>query len=86
VNPILALAINSNQTFVLTMIGMGLLVPLVVIIAGAARSAAVNKERERTRRELAAYVAEGSMTADEAERLLKAGPLKRSGASESSCC
>ncbi|MBL8746432.1 MAG: hypothetical protein JNK58_08775 [Phycisphaerae bacterium] len=31
------------------------------------------RARERSRRELAAYVAEGSMTADEAERILSAG-------------
>lgn len=31
------------------------------------------KEREQTRREVAAYVAEGSMTPEDAERLLKAG-------------
>lgn len=32
-----------------------------------------SKEREQTRREVAAYVAEGSMTPEDAERLLKAG-------------
>lgn len=31
---------------------------------------------ERSRREIAAYVSEGSMTADEGERLLKAGKVK----------
>lgn len=31
------------------------------------------RAKERSRRELAAYVAEGSMTADEAERILCAG-------------
>jgi hypothetical protein len=29
--------------------------------------------RERTRRDIAAYIAEGSMTADQGERLMKAG-------------
>jgi hypothetical protein len=32
-----------------------------------------SKEREQTRREVAAYVAEGSMTPEQGERLLKAG-------------
>ena len=32
-----------------------------------------SKEREQTRREVAAYVAEGSMTPADAERILKAG-------------
>ena len=31
------------------------------------------RSKERTRREVAAYVAEGSMTAEEGERLLRAG-------------
>lgn len=30
-------------------------------------------ERERTRRELAAYIAEGTMTPDDAERIMRAG-------------
>ncbi len=30
--------------------------------------------RERTRREIAAYIAEGSMTPEHGERLMKAGP------------
>lgn len=40
------------------------------------------RARERSRRELAAYVAEGSMTADEAERILSAGPAT----GMSGCC
>ncbi len=32
-----------------------------------------SKEREQTKREVAAYVAEGSMTPEEGERLLAAG-------------
>jgi hypothetical protein len=30
--------------------------------------------RERTRREIAAYIAEGSMTPEQGEKLMKAGP------------
>lgn len=32
--------------------------------------------RERSRREIAAYIAEGSITSDQGERLLKADPRK----------
>ena len=32
------------------------------------------RQVEQSRREIAAYIAEGSMTPDEGERLLKAGP------------
>lgn len=84
--PLLALELNTDQVFVLIIIAMAITVPLAFIIASTARSAVVNKERERTRRELSAYVAEGSMTADEAERILKAGPSRRSGTAEMPCC
>ncbi len=60
------------------------LIPIVAIIGGCGcaivktmstngRYARIRREEERSRRELAAYVAEGSMTPDEAERLLNAG-------------
>ncbi|MGP1308903.1 MAG: hypothetical protein ACTS27_01745 [Phycisphaerales bacterium] len=58
------------------------LVPIVVPLAGllfvgfcvavsALRSVAVNRAREQTKREVAAYMAEGSITSEDAERLLK---------------
>lgn len=41
----------------------------------------VNREVERTRREISAYVAEGSISADDAQKLLKPMPWwSRSGA------
>ena len=58
----------DSKVFILCIVAMGVLVPIIYSIVNAARSATVSKEREQTRRELAAYVAEGSMTADEAER------------------
>lgn len=75
----LALELSSNQSFVLILMGIMVSVPVIGIIASAASSSAKNKDREQTRRELAAYVAEGSMTADEAERILKAAPPKKPG-------
>lgn len=47
-------------------------VAIVAILGRTIRRTATDKERERTAREIAAYVAEGSMTPDEGERLLKA--------------
>jgi hypothetical protein len=60
------------------------LIPIAAIIGGCsfgivkmittnARHTKVRVAEEQTRRELAAYVAEGSMTPDEAERILSAG-------------
>jgi hypothetical protein len=42
---------------------------LIRTIGGVVRSTA----RERTRREIAAYIAEGTMTPEQGERLMKAG-------------
>jgi len=53
------------------------------MIAMATARAMIGRSRERTRRELAAYVAEGSMTADEAERILAAG---RDSEGAGGCC
>ncbi|MHA7814120.1 MAG: hypothetical protein ACX94C_12120 [Phycisphaerales bacterium] len=56
--------------------GMGGLIAIVGIVFGSIKSTAETKEREKTRREIAAYIAEGSMSAADGERLLKAGTPK----------
>ncbi|MHC4447007.1 MAG: hypothetical protein ACYSXF_04385 [Planctomycetota bacterium] len=48
-------------------------VAIVGIVAGAATKMATTRARERTKREIAAYVAEGSIDADKAVAMLKAG-------------
>lgn len=40
---------------------------------GAVKSMVKYTARERTRREIAAYIAEGSLSAEQGERLMKAG-------------
>ncbi len=56
----------------------GALFLIIGTIARSARMTAINKEREQSRREIAAYVAEGSMSPEQAERLLAAGEKPRS--------
>lgn len=51
----------------------GIVIALVAIIFSFVRSMVIGTTREQSRREIAAYVAEGSMTADEGERLIRAG-------------
>lgn len=48
---------------------------IVVIstIFGSVKSMVKSSHRERTRREIAAYIAEGSMTPEQGERLMKSG-------------
>mgnify|MGYP001443897903 CR=1 FL=1 len=48
-------------------------VPIIAIAGGTLKVILSERGKERTRQEVAAYVAEGSMTADEGERLLRAG-------------
>lgn len=52
---------------------IGLAATIFGIVAGMVKHSAT----ERTRREIAAYISEGSMTADEGERLLKAGGVTK---------
>ena len=54
-------------------IGGGLTIALVSTLVGTLRSIVVARAREQSRREIAAYVAEGSMSPDDAARLLEAG-------------
>ena len=62
---------------IVSAISFGGLIVLVAIVSDAIRKASQVTHIEETKRELAAYVAEGSMTADEAHRLMTAKPGKR---------
>lgn len=46
----------------------------VICIAESIRKASDRKHLEESRREIAAYIAEGSMTPEQGERLMKAVP------------
>ena len=63
-------------------IGGGLLVAIISIITNGISRAVQTRHREESRREIAAYVAEGTMSPDDAFRLLEAGNRKKG----SSCC
>lgn len=63
----------SNHVMVVAMYVVGGVVAMTAIIASTARAMASQREREQTRREIAAYVAEGTMAPDDAERILNAG-------------
>ncbi len=49
------------------------LIAIIAIIAGAATKIIVGRSREQTKREIAAYVAEGSIDPDKAVAMLNAG-------------
>jgi hypothetical protein len=67
---LLTLAAVDSQEIVL--VG-GVVIALVAIVFSFVRSMVLGTAREHSRREIAAYVAEGTMTAEEGERLIKAG-------------
>lgn len=47
---------------------------VLVVLFKTVSSIVASVARERTRREIAAYIAEGSMTPEQGEKLMKAGP------------
>ncbi len=53
-------------------------VGIIAIVAGAVTSIVRSMARERSRREIAAYIAEGSMTPEQGEKLMAAG-FKKDG-------
>ncbi|MEO0629926.1 MAG: hypothetical protein AAFY46_04265 [Planctomycetota bacterium] len=66
-------AIDSNDMIPVVAIIAGCGVGAVAIIGGVFASISQRKQIERSRREIAAYIAEGSMTPEEGEKLLNAG-------------
>jgi len=66
------LTIEEEHLKAIAIIG-GLTVAIVAIISGAIRNTLTTKAREQSRREIAAYVAEGSITPDDAIKLLASG-------------
>lgn len=64
---------TSDDIVKIIAVSGGMLLGLVAIVFSTIAGAIKNGQREKSRRDIAAFVAEGSMTADEGERLLKAG-------------
>jgi hypothetical protein len=62
----------------------GLVIALTSIIMGTIKSTSSTKQREQTKREVAAYIAEGSMTPEQGERIIAAGKSK--GSNSDKCC
>ncbi|MEM1330983.1 MAG: hypothetical protein AAGG07_10510 [Planctomycetota bacterium] len=62
----------TNEDLLIFVIGGTL--GLAGIIFGTVSSMVKNTARERSRREIAAYIAEGSMSPEQGERLMRAKP------------
>lgn len=73
----LMLANVDDNIIPVVAIAGGLAVGAVAIAGGILQSISTTKQREHTRREIAAYIAEGTMTPDEGEKIIKAGLPRR---------
>lgn len=77
--PTIALAATNDLQAILNFVGsnfvwiMIITVVTVAVIGGTLKEIAKTNARERSRREIAAYIAEGSMTPEQGERLMRAG-------------
>lgn len=67
------MAMADGDILKVVTLGIGGVVAVVWIIASSIRGAIVGRAKEASRREIAAYVAEGSMTPEQGERLMAAG-------------
>ena len=63
-----------DNAVAIVVISLSMLVAIIAIAIGAPTSACVKnrKQREQTKREIAAYVAEGSITPEEGTRMIAA--------------
>jgi hypothetical protein len=68
--------IQSEEFVTMVAITLGCLVGMVGIIGGTISAVVKNRAREQTKREIAAYVAEGSLDPDKAVAMLNAGRSK----------
>ncbi len=68
-NQLLLMAGADDNVVGMFALAGGFLIAIIAMGFGYFKS----RQREQTRREIAAYVSEGTMTTEEGERLLKAG-------------
>ncbi len=67
--------ISSNEDIIIPVVAItgGILIAIIAIVFGSVRRMVMSSNLEKSRREIAAYIAEGSMSPDDGERLLNAG-------------
>lgn len=70
--PAMLARIGEEEVAIVAVVG-ALTVAALAIVFGVVRSIMVSRHREESRREIAAYVAEGSISPDDAVKLLATG-------------
>lgn len=71
--PVLTIGDEMQMVIPIVAIVFGCTGWFISIVVGGIRDAKETKQREESRREIAAYIAEGSMTPEQGERLMQAG-------------
>jgi len=69
--------IDENLLIAFVAISGGILVAIVAIVFTCLKEMIVQRSREKTKREMAAYVAEGTVDPDKAVAMLRAGASTR---------
>jgi hypothetical protein len=72
---LLMLASGGEEVATIAVTG-GLCIAILGMILGTVKTISQTKQREQTKREIAAYIAEGSMTPEQGEKLIAAGKGK----------
>jgi hypothetical protein len=70
---LLALESDAQAAVAIVAVSGGMLIALIGIISSAIRQTRQTRYREESRREIAAYVAEGSISPEDGAKLLSAG-------------
>lgn len=68
----LVLAEISNDVIPIIALGGGMVVAVIAIVSGTVSQIVRTRSREATKREIAAYVAEGTISPDDAEKIIQA--------------
>ena len=88
-DPVVKHMLDEDLLIPVMAIGCGSIIAVVAIIFTTVKTMVVSRNREATKRELAAYVAEGSLDPDKAVAMINAGrPHWEAGNPESKggCC
>lgn len=79
-DPTVEKLLDEDMLIPLTAIVCGSVIAVIAIIFTSVRAMVVSRNREQTKRELAAYVAEGTLDPDKAVSMINAGrPIGEAG-------
>ena len=85
-DPVVARLFDEDMIVPILAIVCGTVIAVIAITFTMIRTILVSRAKEQSRRELAAYVAEGTLEADKAIALLEAGkPFWEKGGSQGGC-